>query len=341
MRRCCQRRRSSSRGGIDPATTPEGKPNGVTLWQACDEWLKLRALQERERNTRSANESPVVKHLLPFFAHTDRGRSIERLVTEVDESLVTAFIEHKRAEREILADIAEKLDEATDDERLDFEALKSSETADFEPLELELVALRPARRPPPALDPVGHGRISLSTRGLSDSQINLCMSRLSSILDRAARKHGLQIPDPTIDLRLRISQPTRNWLWPMHLEVLAAAARELRQQRRSLRPQRARGCGVGSGPVRATGARAGLRLAASLPGDAGQTLENRRWRTNDPGSGHRPPCTSAPSRAAQRPTCGHADLADRDRPSDAAARVSQQAAPGSASGGRRATVGKR
>jgi integrase len=53
------------------------------------------------------------------------------------------------------------------------------------------------------------------------------MSRLSSILDRAARKHGLRIPDPTVDLRLRVAEPERNWLWPAHLDALARAARAL------------------------------------------------------------------------------------------------------------------
>lgn len=210
-----------------PATTPGGEPRGVTFWQACHEWLKLRELKSPNGNTRNANKSPVVKHLLPFFAHTDRGRSIERLVTEIDESLVTEFIEHKRAERDILTDIADKLEEATDAERLDFEALRRSETADLEPLELELLWRYGQQGGRHRLsDPDAHGRISLSTRGLSDGQINLCMSRLSSILDRAARKHGLRIPDPTVDLRLRVAAPERNWLRPRQLDALARAARE-------------------------------------------------------------------------------------------------------------------
>jgi integrase len=53
------------------------------------------------------------------------------------------------------------------------------------------------------------------------------MSRLSSVLDRAARKHGLSIPDPTVDLRLRVLGPSRNWLWPTHLDALARAARAI------------------------------------------------------------------------------------------------------------------
>lgn len=209
-----------------PATDSE--PSGVTFWQACDEWLKLRALKSENGNTRNANESPVVKHLLPFFAHRDGGRSVERLATEIDESLVTTFIEHKRAERTVLTDVAEKLEEATDDERLSFDALKGSESADLEPVELELLWRYGQQGGRYKLShPDAKGRISLSSRGLSDAQINLCMSRLSSILDRAARKHGLRIPDPTVDLRLRVAAPERNWLWPQHLDALARAARAL------------------------------------------------------------------------------------------------------------------
>lgn len=170
----------------------------------------------------------MVKHLLPFFAHTDRSRSIERLVTEIDESLVTEFVQHKRAERDILTDVADKLEEASDEERDDFELLKASESADLDPLEFELLWRYGQRGGRHKLsDPDGRGRISLSSRGLSDAQINLCMSPLSSILDRAARKHGLQIPDPTVDLRVRIDGPARNWLRPAHLDELARAARAL------------------------------------------------------------------------------------------------------------------
>ena len=213
---------------IPAAVTADETDGRVTFWQACDEWLKLRALKSENTNTRSANESPVVKHLLPFFAHTDRGRSIERLVTEIDESLVVQFIEHKRAERDILTDVADKLEEASDDERGDFELLRASESADLDALELELLWRYGQQGGRYKLsDPEACGRISLSSRGLSDSQINLCMSRLSSILDRAARKHGLQIPDPTMDLRLRVDAPVRNWIRPQQLEAIARVARAL------------------------------------------------------------------------------------------------------------------
>jgi len=212
-----------------PVPDPDGAPSGgVTFWQACDDWIDLRRMKSANPNTRSAAESPVVKHLLLFFAHKDAGRTVDRLVTEIDESLVRTFIEHKRGERDVLADVAEKLEEAGDEERLDFEALRVSEGCDLDVLELELLRRYGMQGGRYKLsDPQAHGTISLSTRGLSDGQINLCLSRLSSILDRASRKHGLRIGDPTVDLRLQGNKPNRNWLRPWHLEALSRVARAL------------------------------------------------------------------------------------------------------------------
>ena len=211
-----------------PSVDADSEPDGLTFWQAADEWIQLRRLKSENANTRNANESPVVKHLLPFFAHADDRRSIERLVTEIDESLVQEFIEQKRLERDVLTDLADKLNEASEEERRSYAALKASESADLDELELTLLWRYGQQGGRHKLsDPDARGRISLSSRGLRDAEINRCMSRLSSILDRAARKHGLRIPDPTVDLRLRVDRPARNWLWPHHLEALARVARAL------------------------------------------------------------------------------------------------------------------
>lgn len=64
-------------------------------------------------------------------------------------------------------------------------------------------------------------------RGLRDSEVNRCLSTLRSVVDRANRRHGLHIPDPTLDMLLRGDGPNPNWLWPEHLEALIAAARAL------------------------------------------------------------------------------------------------------------------
>ncbi len=200
----------------------------VTVWQACDEWVAWRKTRSQNAGTRNAAESPVVKHLLPFFAHTDPGRSRDRLLAEVDEDLVQAFIERKREERVVLTDLADKLSEATDEELRDFDRLAASDTADLDDRELELLRRYGQQGGRYRLsDPEGSGRISLSSRGLKDSEINRCLGTLSSIVGRANRKHGLYLPDPTTDLRLNGDHPERNWLWPDHLQALATAARQL------------------------------------------------------------------------------------------------------------------
>lgn len=207
----------------DPAPT-----QSLMVWQACSEYVQWRETRSENRNTRSAATSPVVKHLLPFFAFVDAGQTIQRPLSDIDEGLVAQFIERKRQERAILTDLAEKLAEASAQELQDLERLTSSESVDLD--EDEIVLLRRygqrggCRR---LSDPGARGRISLSSRGLKDSEINRCLSTLRSVVDRANRRHGLQIPDPTLDMRLRRDAPNRNWLWPAHVEALIAAARAL------------------------------------------------------------------------------------------------------------------
>ena len=49
----------------------------VTAWQAFTEYVEWRRTKYTNGNTRSAVESPVVKHLLPFFAFDDVSRGTE------------------------------------------------------------------------------------------------------------------------------------------------------------------------------------------------------------------------------------------------------------------------
>jgi integrase len=203
-------------------------PPEVTVWTACAEYVEWRKTKSQNQATLNAAASPVTKHLLPFFAHTDPGRSRERLLSELDEDSVQLFIERKREERAILADLGDKLSEATDDELGDFDKLAASETADLDRQELELLRRYGQKGGRYKLsDPDGHGRISLSSRGLSEAEINRCLSTLSSIITRANRRHGLHLSDPTLDMRVRDDGPDRNWLWPDHLAALATAARRL------------------------------------------------------------------------------------------------------------------
>lgn len=211
-----------------PSTDAEDQAQGVTVWRAFTEYVEWRRTKSENANTRNAAESPVVKHLLPFFAFVDHGRTVERLLSEVDEALVTAFIQRKREERDILTDLAEKLSEATDQELQGIDELSASPTVDLDGLELELLQRygQQGGRFKPS-DPDAHGRISLSSRGLSAAEINRCLTALRTTITRANRRHGLQIPDPTLDMRLKVDAPSRNWLWPQHLEALALAARAM------------------------------------------------------------------------------------------------------------------
>jgi integrase len=209
--------------GTEPAPT-----DSLTVWQACSEYVQWRETRSENRNTRSAATSPVVKHLLPFLAYVDTGQTIERRLSDLDEALVARFIERKRRERAILTDLAEKLAEASAEELQDLERLTKSERVDLD--EDEVVLLRRYGQQGGRYmlsDPDARGRISLSSRGLKDSEINRCLSTLSSVVHRANRRHGLQIPDPTLDMRLRGNAPNRNWLWPQHVEALVAAARAM------------------------------------------------------------------------------------------------------------------
>jgi integrase len=200
----------------------------VTVWQALDEYVERRRAKSTNENTRNAAESPVIKHLLPFFAFVDAAQQIERPLAEVDEALVAKFISRKREERDILTDIADKLTEATDQERLSFDRLAASETADLDQLELELLRRYGLQGGRYKLSDAGaHGRISLSTRGIKDSEINRCLTALSSTVTLANRRHRLGMLDPTFEMRLKTDGPNRNWLSPDHLELLLRVAREM------------------------------------------------------------------------------------------------------------------
>jgi hypothetical protein len=111
----------------------------VTVWQALADYVERRRAKSTNEHTRNVAESPVTKHLLPFFAFVDAAQQIERPLSEVDETLVAKFISRKREKRDILTDVADKLSEASDQERVSFDRLAASDTADLDDLELELL----------------------------------------------------------------------------------------------------------------------------------------------------------------------------------------------------------
>jgi hypothetical protein len=82
-----------------------------------------------------------------------------------------------------------------------------------------------------ALGPSASGRISLSSRGLSNNEINRCLSRLRDIIDLAREECGVEIGDPTRKRNLPRTDPPGSWLLPFQLEAVFDAADELDRRR--------------------------------------------------------------------------------------------------------------
>lgn len=175
-------------------------------------------------NTRNAFISPVVKHLLPFFAYLDPERTIPRRLDEITGTLVTDFTLAKQAERQILRELSEVLGELDDAVLRDPYALGEQ----LDPREWQLLqryGQRGGRRP---VDEAGAGRrISLSSRGLSNNEINRCLTRLRSIVAFANDTYELSLRDPTRHRFLPRVDPPRAWLRPDQFEALLDAAAEL------------------------------------------------------------------------------------------------------------------
>jgi integrase len=67
----------------------------------------------------------------------------------------------------------------------------------------------------------------LSSRGLSNNEINRCLARLRDVLDTAREDFKLDIGDPTRKRTLPKTDPPRSWLRPHHLLIVFKAAEEL------------------------------------------------------------------------------------------------------------------
>jgi integrase len=77
------------------------------------------------------------------------------------------------------------------------------------------------------LDPSASGLISLSSRGLSNNEINRCLARMRDIMRMANRRYKLGLDDPTQGCSLPRSDPSREWLHPVQLQALLDAAQTL------------------------------------------------------------------------------------------------------------------
>jgi integrase len=77
------------------------------------------------------------------------------------------------------------------------------------------------------LDPSARGLISLSSRGLSNNEINRCLARMRDIVQMANRRYKLGIDDPTQGCSLPRGDPSREWLHPVQMQALLDAAQTL------------------------------------------------------------------------------------------------------------------
>lgn len=193
----------------------------LTVEQMLSAYCDAIAGKYDKRSTRNAYLSPVEAHLGRFFAYDgDRLRTVD----ELTGPLVSAFIQAKRAEREVLCDLADTLAELDDATLRDADALRRQLDAEEWAMLMRYGQRGGTRR---ACDPQATGRFSISTRGLSNGELNRCLSRLREAMLLAEEDHGLTLRDPTRSRRLPADAPDRQWLLPDAPQCVFDAAREL------------------------------------------------------------------------------------------------------------------
>jgi integrase len=207
-----------------PSASPHD-PDAVTFAEAASEYVNRVQSQYENPSTLNAYLSPVLKHVGPFFAYD--GERL-RTVAEISGTLVSAFTRGKMQEREILSDLADTLAELDDEVLRDAQSLRAQLDSPHEWEVLVRYGQRAGRVPLAQALADGHcGRISLSSRGLSNNEINRCLARLRDVLDLAREEFGVDIGDPTRKRGLPRVEPARSWLRPFHLQAIFDAADEL------------------------------------------------------------------------------------------------------------------
>lgn len=195
----------------------------LTVREAATDYVESLSRYENP-NTLSAYRSPVVKHLLPFLAYVDEERTVERALADVDETLMLRFVSTKQAERAVLQDLAEALGELDAEIRRAPELLQQQ----LDPDEWRLLCRYGQRGGHHmVLDPAADGLISLSSRGLSNNEINRCLARMRDMVRMANRRYKLGIDDPTQGCSLPRADPSREWLHPVQMRALLDAAQVL------------------------------------------------------------------------------------------------------------------
>jgi integrase len=195
----------------------------LTVREAATEYVESLGRYENPK-TLDAYRSPVVKHLLPFLAYVDDARTEDRALVDVDEALMLRFVAAKQAERAVLQDVAETLAELDRATRADLDLL-SREFDEDEWRLLRRYGQRGGRHK--ILDPSATGVVSLSSRGLSNNEINRCLARMRDIVRMANRRYKLGVDDPTQGCSLPREDPSREWLHPVQMQALIDAAETL------------------------------------------------------------------------------------------------------------------
>lgn len=195
----------------------------LTVREAATDYVEALSRYENP-NTVYAYRYPVVKHLLPFLAYTDDERTADRALADVDEALMLRFVSAKQAERAVLQEIADTLAELDSDIRGDPELVKAQLDAE----EWRLLCRYGQRGGHHmVLEPSASGLISLSSRGLSNNEINRCLARMRDIVRMANRRYKLGLDDPTHGCSLPRADPSREWLHPVQMQALLDAAQTL------------------------------------------------------------------------------------------------------------------
>jgi hypothetical protein len=203
-----------------------GEVGSLTVREAATEYVESLSRYENSK-TLDSYRAPVVKHLLPFLAYVDQERTEDRLLADVDEALMLEFVAAKQAERATLGDLAETLAELDRPTRADPQLLARELDQDEWRL-LRRYGQRGGRYT--VLDPLASGVVSLSSRGLSNNEINRCLARMRDIVRMANRRHKLGLDDPTHGCALPRQDPRREWLHPVQFQA-ARCGRDARRAR--------------------------------------------------------------------------------------------------------------
>ena len=204
------------------ATSAPLDATGLLFHDAASEYVHAINGRYADLKTRAAYLDPVVNHLLPFFAEDVTGRP--RTFDELTPDLVTKYTSAKQAERDVLFSLRDELAEFDDKTLRDSDAVR----AQLDAREWEVLWTYGMRGGRWRLsDPRAKGRISLSSRGLSDNEINRSLYRLRDIVRMANRAYKLDVDDPAVDRMVSRTKPSHDWIRPLQFQAVLDAAAAL------------------------------------------------------------------------------------------------------------------